>query len=79
MYSGSFEVEVESHSGYRGEEYPKAFRFGDKRYQIVEILDRWYQPDASFFKVLCEDSSRYILRRDEDFRWTLVAFHSGGR
>ena len=68
-------VEVESYSGYKADERPLRFRLGERWLAVEEVVDRWYDPDAIFFRVRAEDGSIYILRhaRESDL-WTLEAF-----
>jgi hypothetical protein len=73
-------IEVECHAGYKAGEYPTAFTWLDKRYEITDIMDRWYQadrdpavPPANYFKVRASDRGRYILRHAaREDTWTLV-------
>jgi hypothetical protein len=69
-------IEVESHSGHRAEERPKAFRWLGRRIEVSEIADRWYQggvdptqPVEDYFKVVGSDGKSYLLKfsraRDE--------------
>jgi hypothetical protein len=51
-------IEVECYAGYKGEESPRAFTHLGKRYEVEEILDRWYEespsaqgPRHEYFKV----------------------------
>ncbi len=64
-------VKVECHSGYKADEYPKCFCRNNKRYDISEITDRWYQSDpgpgwpaANYFKVTAVSGGQYILKHD---------------
>ena len=41
----SIPIEVECHSGYKADEYPKCFYRDDEKFEIKEISDRWYQGD----------------------------------
>ena len=41
----SIPIEVECHSGYKADEYPKCFYLDDEKFEIKEISDRWYQGD----------------------------------
>jgi len=72
-------VRVECHAGYKGAERPVRFFLDNRCYQIFEILDRWYEPEDSFFKVLADDGNLYILRHTPGMNadlWTLQAFRS---
>ncbi len=62
-------IEIFTHSGFKADERPTAFIWRGKKYLIADILDRWYegglQPGAqslNYFKVLADDSRRYIIR-----------------
>jgi hypothetical protein len=68
-------VEVECYAGYRGEQEPRAFRLGERRVEIVEIVDRWMEPGWRWFKCRASDGHTYILRHDEAAgEWELAAF-----
>ncbi len=70
-------IEVECYSAYKAEERPVRFRVDDKTYCIEDILDRWYAPDAAWFKVRTDDGNIYILRRlttVPDGEWDLVSY-----
>jgi hypothetical protein len=82
MVSGQFEmipVKVECHSGYKADEYPVCFFWKDERYDILEIIDRWYQaesnpewPVSDYFKVRTFIGGPYILKHEKDSdRWYL--------
>jgi hypothetical protein len=36
-------IQVEAYSGYKANERPVAFIFHGRRWEISEILDRWYE------------------------------------
>jgi hypothetical protein len=66
-------VRVECHSGYRAEERPLAFWFGERRVAVRDILDRWLGQDHAYFKIAGEDGIRYLLRRDDRHdRWEMI-------
>jgi hypothetical protein len=68
-------IEVEGYSGYRADERPLRFRLGERWLGVVEVVDRWYDPDAVYFRVRAEDGSVYILRHlDGTDVWTLESF-----
>lgn len=69
-------VLVETYSGYTADERPLRFRLGDRDYEVTEVIDRWYGPDSTYFKVRAADGNLYILRSEPD-RWSLEAFASG--
>jgi len=58
-------IRVECYAGYRGEEEPRAFTLGERRFAIVDVLDRWLAPDHRYFKVKADDGSSYLLRYDQ--------------
>ncbi len=73
-------VEVSSRSGYKADEYPLSFQWDGIRFDIKEILDRWYQgdlnpefPSAHYYKVKTSDDKIYILKHeinpDQWFLW----------
>ncbi len=70
-------LQVETYSGYKADERPLRFRQGERSYEVCEVLDRWYGPADTWFRVRADDGCCYVLRHrrcaDEDF-WTLEAF-----
>ena len=78
MTRPSFRVAVECHAGYRGEETPRAFALGSRRIEVLEVLDRWLEPEQRYFKLLGDDGDLYILRHDaETDGWELTLYRSG--
>ncbi len=70
-------IEVESYSGYRADERPIRIVLSGRRYEVVEVEDRWYSPKAMYFRVVASDGNRYVLRHDEDADlWSLEAFRA---
>jgi hypothetical protein len=73
-------IRVESYSGYRNDETPRSFIWNDRRYDIVDIIDRWYQadrnpavPTSDYFKVRTSDALLCIIRLDrQSSAWHLV-------
>ena len=57
-------INVECYAGYRGDQEPRAFRLGERRFEVVELLDRWLDPAHCYFKVRVPDGRVFILRRD---------------
>lgn len=69
-----FDIRVECYAGYRGEQEPRAFVLGERRFAVLEILDRWYEPGARYFKVSADDGRTFILREDSvNEHWELAA------
>ena len=68
-------IRVQCYAGHRGEEEPRAFDLGDRRLEVVEIVDRWLAPDHRYFKVQADDGNAYILRHDEAAgEWEMTSF-----
>jgi hypothetical protein len=72
-------VRVESHAGYKADEYPRCFYWEGRKYNILQVTDRWYQgymdPEqgASFyFRVATACGGQYLLKYEkEDDQWYL--------
>ncbi len=70
-------VVVECYAGYRGDERPVRFVLGGQAYEIDEVDDRWYSPEATYFRVVANDGNIYVLRHDEHLNeWTLEGFRA---
>ena len=68
-------IQVESYAGYRGEQEPRVFFLGERRLEVIEIVDRWTEPRRRWFKCRASDGNTYILRHDEaGAEWELAAF-----
>jgi len=66
-------IRVECYAGFRGEQEPRAFTLGERRFEVVEILDRWLDPRHRYFKVSVEDKRKFLLRQDTDSgEWVLA-------
>jgi hypothetical protein len=35
-------IKVESHAGYKADEYPRCFYWEGKKYNILQITDQWH-------------------------------------
>jgi hypothetical protein len=55
-------IQVQCYAGRKADERPVRFRLGEHDYMIEEILDQWYGPDETFYKVRADDGNLYILR-----------------
>lgn len=70
-------IRVECHAGWKGDERPIRFHLGDRLLVVEELLDQWYGPEDTFFKVRADDHNLYILRRnhsESEATWTLESF-----
>jgi hypothetical protein len=73
-------VKVYTRDEYRGAQEPTAFEWRGERFEVAEILDRWYegQMDSTrmplrYFKVRAREGGRFILRCHEFFRaWGIL-------
>jgi len=73
------QIQVECHSGYKANEYPVAFTFQGHRWEVTEILDRWYEggikpndPVIDYFKVITAEGRVFLLRYLRHFdSWTV--------
>jgi hypothetical protein len=73
-------IHVDAYSGYKANERPVAFILQGHRWEISEIVDRWYeggvnpeQPVVDYFKVKTADGSVFILRYEaESDAWTVI-------
>ncbi len=70
-----FLIRVECYAGYRGDETPRRFFLGERKVEVVRILDRWLGEDHRYFKVRGDDDGIYILRYDDNLdSWELTMF-----
>lgn len=70
-------VRVECYSGYKKDERPVKFILGERTFEIVTIDDRWYSPEATYFRVKADDGNIYVLLHDEiQDQWTLEAYRA---
>ena len=70
-----FAIRVECYAGYRGEETPLRFYYGERKVEVAAVLDRWLAPDHRYFKVKGDDAAIYIIRYDvASDRWALTMF-----
>lgn len=66
-------ISVQTYAGYKGDERPVSFTWEGRTFQIMEIVDRWYDPDHNSFKVIADDGKTYLLRHDMNAGdWELV-------
>jgi len=74
------QVRVVTYSGFKAEERPLRFVLNGREYEVREVEDRWYSPEAIYFRVVASDGNRYVLRHDEAAdTWSLEGFRSRGK
>ncbi|MGD9899378.1 MAG: hypothetical protein AB7T22_09650 [Calditrichaceae bacterium] len=64
-------VDVECYHGYKASERPLAFTYREQRWDVDEILDRWFEsgvvagyPNLDYFKVRTNEGSVFLLRHN---------------
>jgi hypothetical protein len=70
-------LKVERYSGGKADERPVRFRLEGREYQIEAILDHWYEPESTYFKLRADDGNLYILRQQTptpEGVWELISF-----
>lgn len=73
-------IKVVCRAGYKADEYPTSFYWMKNKFEIIAILDRWYQagissewPVANYYKVCTTSNKEYIIKHElEDDRWFLI-------
>lgn len=62
-------IEVECYSGHRADERPVAFTLRDQRFEVEEVVDRWYEgglepgrPELRYFKIRTTEGRHFLLR-----------------
>ena len=62
-------IPVECYGGYKADERPMAFTFQERRWEVAEIVDRWYEgglqpgrPQVNHFKVRTVEGNVFLLR-----------------
>jgi hypothetical protein len=72
-------VKVQCYAGHKADERPVRFQLGERDYLVIEVVDQWYGPDATFFKLRADDGNLYILRHGHPVdEWTLESFRREG-
>jgi hypothetical protein len=74
----SLPICVDAHSGHRTNERPPSSELDEEIYEIASVEDRWYEPDAEFFKVVTTDGKTYLLGYEQQGDvWTLQSGFDG--
>ena len=68
-------IRVECYACYRGQERPQRLLLGRRQVAVVEIVDRWLDPEHRYFKLRGDDGGLYIIRYDVGSdSWELTLF-----
>lgn len=71
-------MRVQCYSGTKADERPIRFQLDHQDYLVEEVLDQWYGPEDTYFKVRANDGNIYILRHESKTdSWSLEAFRRG--
>jgi hypothetical protein len=71
-------IRVDAYSSYKANERPREFTLDEQIYEIAAVLDRWYEPSATYFKVQTTEKKIDLLRYDvEADEWTLQSGFDG--
>jgi hypothetical protein len=74
----SLPIHVDAYSGYKANERPRQFTLDEEIYEIAAVLDQWYEPSATYFKVQSTEGKTYLLHYNEDTdEWTLQSGFDG--
>ena len=55
-------IKVECYSGHKVNERPIAFSLSHSRFNVKEIIYRWYGENSVYFKVKADDENIYLLK-----------------
>ena len=70
-------LQVETRQGMHGEREPVAFMLGERRIEVIQVIDRWLAADHSYFKITGSDQATYILQYLLATReWDMTLFHA---
>jgi len=74
----SLPIHVDEYSGHTANQRPRSFSLDERLYEIAAVLDQWYEPSATYFKVQTEEGKVYLLRYDgQSDEWTLESEFDG--
>jgi hypothetical protein len=67
-------VQVQCYAGRKADERPVRFQIGDRDILVGEIIEQWYGPDDSFYRVVGDDGNLYLLRHGASTgTWSIVS------
>src|SRR5437667_11967838 len=72
FYVMSPPIHVDEYSGHTANQRPRSFTLGEELYEVAAVLDQWYEPSATYFKVQTTAGKVYLLRyAGQTDEWTL--------
>lgn len=73
-------MRVQCYSGRKANERPVRFELDGRDYLVEELLDQWYGPEDTYFKVRADDENLYVLRHTPGSdSWSLESFRREAR
>jgi hypothetical protein len=49
---------------------------GERKIEVIRVIDRWLAPDHRYFKILGADRALYIIRHDiQKWTWELIFYN----
>ena len=71
-------IHVDEYSGHAANQRPRSFSLDERLYEIAAVLDQWYEPSATYFKVQTKEGRVYLLRYDrQSDEWALQSVFDG--
>ena len=76
--SMSLPIHVDEYSGHTANQRPRSFTLDEGVYEVAAVLDQWYEPSATYFKVQTTEGKVYLLRyAGQADEWTLQSGFDG--
>ena len=71
-------IYVDEYSGHTPNQRPGSFTLDEQVFDVEAVLDQWYEPSATYFKVRTIEGKVYLLRYDgKEDEWTLQSGFDG--
>jgi hypothetical protein len=68
-------VQVICYASRKADERPVRFQLGEREHIVEEVLDQWYGPNETFFRVCADDGNLYVLEHSTAAdKWTLESY-----
>jgi hypothetical protein len=68
-------LQVQCYAGRKADERPVRFQLAEREHMVEEVLDQWYGPNETFFRVCADDGNLYVLEHSTTAdEWTLESF-----